>query len=264
MNKLIITIAIMALSQAAMGEEKNTLEKAQEVAQRTRADADREYAKGVAKRSELHQWSDAADAVKRIQARYDQHEGIRHKAQVAYDRFKRAYGWCWGEGSCHDHERAAGHWQTLRDATYPNIAIAKADIKPSGTTMNTELARTRKHLEWAKREKASADNMKRTVRDDYERSEYDNVADHTVNTANAEITWAEKSVKRAIKVVNAVSHGALEEVRQLKYKLADTYVREQRVIHEAEQAVIAKKQAAIVRENEFLQLMKQLLYSTRQ
>jgi hypothetical protein len=71
-----------------------------------------------------------------------------------------------------DHERAAGHWQTLRDATYPNIAIAKADIKPSGTTMNTELARTRKHLEWAKREKASADNMKRTVRDDYERSEY--------------------------------------------------------------------------------------------
>jgi hypothetical protein len=32
MNKLIITIAIMALSQAAMGEEKNTLEKAQEVA----------------------------------------------------------------------------------------------------------------------------------------------------------------------------------------------------------------------------------------
>jgi hypothetical protein len=45
---------------------------------------------------------------------------------------------------------------------------------------------------------------------------------------------------------------------------ADTYVRQQRVIHEAEQAVIAKKQAAIVRENEFLQVMKQLLYSTRQ
>jgi hypothetical protein len=65
MNKLIITLAVMALSQGAMSEEKNTLEKAQEVSQRMRAEADREYAKGVAKRSELHQWSDAADAVKR-------------------------------------------------------------------------------------------------------------------------------------------------------------------------------------------------------
>jgi hypothetical protein len=36
MNKLIITLAMMALSQVAMGEEKNTLEKAQEVAQRMR------------------------------------------------------------------------------------------------------------------------------------------------------------------------------------------------------------------------------------
>jgi hypothetical protein len=46
MNKLIITLAMMALSQVAMGEEKNTLEKAQEVAQRMRDAADREYSEG--------------------------------------------------------------------------------------------------------------------------------------------------------------------------------------------------------------------------
>jgi hypothetical protein len=60
--------------------------------------------------------------------------------------------------------------------------------------------------------------MKRTVRDDYERSEYDNVADHTVNTANAEITWAEESVKRVTNVMKPVSDEALEKVRQSKYK----------------------------------------------
>jgi hypothetical protein len=59
MNKLIITIALMALSQMAIGGEKNTLEKAQEVAERMRDDADKEYSKGVSKRNELHQWADA-------------------------------------------------------------------------------------------------------------------------------------------------------------------------------------------------------------
>ena len=54
MNKLIIiTIAIMALSQASMGEEESALEKANEVAQQMRDAADREYAKVVAKRNEL-------------------------------------------------------------------------------------------------------------------------------------------------------------------------------------------------------------------
>jgi hypothetical protein len=69
--------------------------------------------------------------------------------------------------------------------------------------------------------------------------------------------------------VNAVSNTALEEVRQLKYKQADTYVRQQRVIHEAEQAEIEREraireaeQAITDKENAFLQLMKDLLYGT--
>ena len=253
----------------AMGGEKNRLEKAQEVAQQMRADANKEYAKGLAKRRELRQWSDAAEAVKRIQARYDQHEGIRHKAQVAYDRFKSAYGWCWGVGACHDHERAAGHWQTLRDRTEPYVAIAESHIKTSGTTIDTEVARTTRHLEWAKREKANADHMKLTVRDDYERSEYDDEANHTVNTANAEVIWAEKSVKTARKAINALLDGALDKVRQAKYDKADDYLRRQRVIHEAEQAEIEREraireaeQAITDKENAFLQLMKDLLYGT--
>jgi len=268
MNKLIITIALIWLSQMAMGGEKNRLEKAQEVAQQMRADANKEYAKGLAKRRELRQWSDAAEAVKRIQARYDQHEGIRHKAQVAYDRFKSAYGWCWGVGACHDHERAAGHWQTLRDRTEPYVAIAESHIKTSGTTIDTEVARTTRHLEWAKREKANADHMKLTVRDDYERSEYDDEANHTVNTANAEVIWAEKSVKTARKAINALLDGA-DKVRQAKYDKADDYLRRQRVIHEAEQAEIERdraireaEQAITDKENAFLQLMKDLLYGT--
>ena len=277
MNKLIITIALIWLSQMAMGGEKNRLEKAQEVAQQMRADANKEYAKGLAKRRELRQWSDAAEAVKRIQARYDQHEGIRHKAQVAYDRFKSAYGWCWGVGACHDHERAAGHWQTLRDRTEPYVAIAESHIKTSGTTIDTEVARTTRHLEWAKREKANADHMKLTVRDDYERSEYDDEANHTVNTANAEVIWAEKSVKTARKAINALLDGA-DKVRQAKYDKADDYLRRQRVIHEAEQAEQARKQAVIDqkkaviakeqarrqaltdKEDKFLYLMMELLY----
>jgi type II secretory pathway pseudopilin PulG len=56
MNKIIITLAFMALSQMAMSEDKNTLEKAQEVVQQVRDAADAEYAEGVAKRNERHQW----------------------------------------------------------------------------------------------------------------------------------------------------------------------------------------------------------------
>jgi len=259
----------MALSQVAMGEEKNTLEKAQEVAQRMRDAADREYSEGVAKRNELRQWSNATAAVNRIQARYDHHEAIRVKARYGYSRYKHAYGACWWVGVCLDHESASELWATMRNTVGLDIAPAKARIKPSGTTMGTELARTKKHLEWAKREKQRALTTQATVKNTFNTTRYNPVAYRTVNTANAEITWAEKSVKRAIKVVNAVSNTALEEVRQLKYKQADTYVRQQRVIHEAEQAEIEREraireaeQAITDKENAFLQLMKDLLYGT--
>jgi hypothetical protein len=253
MNKLIITLAVMALSQGAMSEEKNTLEKAQEVSQRMRAEADREYAKGVAKRSELHQWSDAADAVKRIQARYDMLELMRHNAQVAYDY----YNWhIWCGDTCMDHKRAARHWQGFRDRTQPYIAIAKSHIKTSGTTMGTELARAKLHLTWAKMEKRWADSMVHIVKTQYKTGDYIDEAERTASTAYADLVWAEASVRRVTKVVNAVSNTALEKVRQSKYKLADAYVTEQRSIYEAEQAAIAEKQAAIVTENEFVQLLQ--------
>jgi hypothetical protein len=72
-----------------------------------------------------------------------------------------------------------------------DIAPAKARIKPSGTTMGTELARTKKHLEWAKREKQRALTTQATVKNTFNTTRYNPVAYRTVNTANAEITWAE-------------------------------------------------------------------------
>jgi hypothetical protein len=269
MNKLIITIAMVALSQVAMGKEKNTLEKAQEVAQQMRDAADTEYAKGVAKRAELRQWSDAAEAVNRIRARYNQHEGIRHKAQVEYDRFKSAYAWCWGVGACLDHKRAARHWQGFRDRTEPYVAIAESHIKTSGTTIDTEVDRTTRHLEWAKMEKRWADSMERIVREEYRTGNYIDEAVRTVNTANAEVIWAEESVRTARKAINSLLDGALDKVRQAKYDKADDYLRQQRVIHEAEQAEIERaaseaEQAITDKENGFLQVIKLLLYITRQ
>ena len=272
MNKLIITLAVMALSQGAMSEEKNTLEKAQEVSQRMRAEADREYAKGVAKRSELHQWSDAADAVKRIQARYDMLELMRHNAQVAYDY----YNWhIWCGDTCMDHKRAARHWQGFRDRTQPYIAIAKSHIKTSGTTIGTEVARAKKHLEWAKMEKRWADSMDYIVNNQYRTGEYIDEALITVRAANAEVAWADKSVMNALDVAYRVSDEVLREARRIKYYEADTYLRRQRAVHEAEQAAIEREielklerekaireaeQAITDKENAFLQLMKDLLY----
>ena len=266
MNKLIITIALMALPQMAIGGEKNTLEKAQEVAQRMRDAADAGYSKGVSKRNELHQWADAAEAVKRIQARYDQHEGIRHKAQVAYDDYTWPYA-CRND-YCRDQGRAARHWQGFRDRTEPYVAVAESHIKTSGTTMGTELARAKLHLEWAKMEKRWADSMEHIVKTQYKTTEYVDEAELTVSTANKEVRWAEKSVKRVTKIVNAVSDKALDKVRQAKYDEADAYVREQRSIYEAaiaeRQAEIAERQAEIERENEFVQLLMRLLYGTEQ
>jgi hypothetical protein len=181
-----------------------------------------------------------------------------------------------------DHKRAARHWQGFRDRTQPYIAIAKSHIKTSGTTMGTELARAKLHLTWAKMEKRWADSMVHIVKTQYKTGDYIDEAERTASTAYADLVWAEASVRRVTKVVNAVSNTALEKVRQSKYKLADAYVTEQRSIYEAEQAAIAEKQAAIEREkelerekeraireaeqaitdreNNFLHLMKELLY----
>jgi len=262
----------MALSQATFGGEKNALEMAQEVAQQMKTEADKEYAKGVAKRNELHQWPDAADAVKRIQARYDMLELMRHNAQVAYDY----YNWhIWCGDTCMDHKRAARHWQGFRDRTQPYIAIAKSHIKTSGTTIGTEVARAKKHLEWAKMEKRWADSMDYIVNNQYRTGEYIDEALITVRAANAEVAWADKSVMNALDVAYRVSDEVLREARRIKYYEADTYLRRQRAVHEAEQAAIEREielklerekaireaeQAITDKENAFLQLMKDLLY----
>ena len=259
MKKLIITIAMMALSQAAMGEEENTagkiidhgrqmkteadeayengntLENAKEVVRQMKSDADKAYRKGVAKRTELRQWSNATAAANRIQARYDQHEAVRVKARYGYSRYKHAYGSCWWVGVCLDHESASELWATMRNTVGLDIAPAKARIKPSGTTMGTELARTKLHLIWAMREKQRALTTQATVKNTFNTTRYNPVAYRTVNTANAEITWAEKSVKNALNEIKMVSGEVLERARQAKYSAAVDYFNEQKAIYYAEQ-----------------------------
>jgi hypothetical protein len=188
---------------------------------------------------------------------------------VEYDRFKSAYAWCWGVGACLDHKRAARHWQGFRDRTEPYVAIAESHNKASGTTIDTEVDRTTRHLEWAKMEKRWADSMERIVREEYRTGNYIDEAVRTVNTANAEVIWAEKSIKTVRKELNSLLDGTLNKVRQAKYDKADDYLSQQRVIHEAEQAEIEraareKEQAITDKENGFLQVIKLLLYITRQ
>ena len=103
--------------------------------------------------------------------------------------------------------------------------------------------------------------MVHIVKTQYKTGDYIDEAERTASTAYAELVWAEASVRRVTKVVTAVSNTALEKVRQSKYKLADTYVREQRSLYEA---AIAEKQAAIVSENEFVQLLMRILHGTEQ
>lgn len=141
----------------------------------------------------------------------------------------------------------------------PNIAIAKAEIKTSGTTMNTELARARAHLAWAKREKASAVRMRLTVKNDYERNEYNDEASRTYDKASADVMWAEQSVEKALNEVRSVSNGALEKIRQAKYKEADDYLKAQKAIHDAEQAVIDADTDSEM-ENKWFMLLIQSLY----
>jgi hypothetical protein len=93
MNKLIMVITIAVLSQAAMGNDGDnpsssvlvrawqtkieadnayangaTLKNAEAVTERTKSEADRVYRKGVARRNELHQWSDAIAAFNSVKA----------------------------------------------------------------------------------------------------------------------------------------------------------------------------------------------------
>jgi hypothetical protein len=90
--------------------------------------------------------------------------------------------------------------------------------------MGTELARAKLHLTWAKMEKRWADSMVHIVKTQYKTGDYIDEAERTASTAYADLVWAEASVRRVTKVVNAVSNTALEKVRQSKYKLADAYV----------------------------------------
>jgi ERCC4-related helicase len=103
----------------------------------------------------------------------------------------------------------------------------------------------------------------------YRTGNYIDEAVRTVNTANAEVIWAEKSIKTVRKELNSLLDGTLNKVRQAKYDKADDYLSQQRVIHEAEQAEIEraareKEQAITDKENGFLQVIKLLLYITRQ
>jgi len=268
----------MALSQMATGGEKNTLEKAQEVAQRMRDAADKEYANGVARRTEPRQWADAKSAVKRVQKRYDLLEEIQSNAQAHYDHFRLRYGWCWWNPGCVEAKRAAKHWRGLMNRTYLNIEDAKAWATPNGITMQDELVRAKKHLASLKEEEYQAQLVKWIVDRSFDTETYKLLAALTFNSAGKDIVKAKAPVTRASNRVAAVSDKVLQKIKQAKYKKADLYLRQQRVIHEAEQAEIARKQAEIAKEQDkiakeqarkqaitdkedkFLYLMMELLY----
>ena len=292
MKKLIITIALMALSQAAMSEEKNTLERAQEVVQQMRDAADKEYAKGVAKRDELQQWPDAAAAVKRIQVRYKLLKKIQANGQSNYDYYVGHIGWCWWHRPCEEDHMIANYWKVLRDNSYRHLTVAKTWIKPDGVTMLDELTRAKYHLKLVKEEKEWALLYKDLVDRSFSDHGYKPWAALTVNTVNADIVKAKSAVTRADNRVDAASDKALEKVKQSKYEQADTYLKRQRSIYKAEQDAIAwekerekerererelerekaareaekaareAEQAIADRENEFLQSMMNLLYGT--
>jgi len=290
MNKLIITIALMALSQAAMSEEKNTLERAQEVVQQMRDAADKEYAKGVSERNELHQWPDAAAAVKRIQVRYNLLKKIQANGQSNYDYYVRHIGWCWWYRPCEEDHMIANYWKVLRDNSYRHLTVAETWIKPKGVTMLDELTRAKYHLKLVKEEKEWALLYKGLVDRSFSDHGYKPWAALTVNTVNADIVKAESAVTRADNRVDAVSDKSLDKIRQSKYEQADTYLRRQRSIYKAEQDAIAwgkekekerelerekaareaekaareAEQAIVDRENEFLQSMMNMLYGTEQ
>lgn len=267
MDKLIIAIAIMVLSQATLGEERNTLEKAQEVAQQMKTDADKEYAKGVARRNELRQWADAKAAVKRVQARYDLLKEIQSNAQSHYDHFARWYGWCWWNNGCVEAKRAAKHWRGLMNRTYLNIEVAKAWATPNGISMQDELVRAKKHLVWIKEEEYQAQLVKWIVDSSFDIDTYKLLAALTFNLAGEDIVKAKAAVTRASNRVATMSDEVLQKTRQAKYNKADLYLRQQRVIHDAEQAEQAeiakeqaRRQALTDKEDKFLYLMMELLY----
>lgn len=266
MYKLIVAVVIMALSQTAMGANESTLAKAIEVAQQMKADADEAYVKGVAKRTELRQWPEAAIAIKRIQTRYDLLNGIYLEAQASYDY----YGRCWTIGLCFEHQMAALYWKGLRDTTHLGIGIAQAWLKPNGTTMTAELSRAERHLEWAKKEEARALVISGFVKGAFNIDEYKQLADRTVNTASADVLKAEPVVEEARSRIKAVSDEVLEEVRQAKYKEANDYLNAQKAICDAEQAAIDKARAeqVIIRDAEmettWLLFILQSLYGAQQ
>jgi hypothetical protein len=261
-----------------MSGEKNTLEKAQEVAQQMKTDADREYSNGVTRRNELRQWADAKAAVKRVQTRYDLLKLIQSNAQSNYDHYVRWYGWCWWRNSCIEDRRAAKHWRGLMNSAYPNIAVAKARATPNGISMIDELDMAKQHLKWINDEEWRAQLVKWIVDSSFEEDVYKQLAALTFNSAGEDIVKAKAAVTRASNRVAAVSDEVLQKTRQAKYNKADLYLRQQRVIHDAEQAVIAEKQAVIAekqaeiakeqarrqaltdREDQFLYLMMELLY----
>jgi len=230
MNKLIITIALMALSQMAlsqmaMGGERDTLEKAQEVAQRMRDAADSEYAEGVAERNELQHWEDSTAALARVQAKHDQHDEIMLAANEAH-RLKVANSLpfvCELSRLCRDHIRAGAHWRWMRAQTKPHLVIAKARIKLTGTTMVTELDRAKEHLEWAEMEKENGLRMLFTIGHDYETTEYNDEVDTAIRTGWAAVEWAKQSLEKATARVSPLTDEALEAARQEKYKAADAY-----------------------------------------
>jgi len=159
--------------------------------------------------------------------------------------------------------------------TYLNIEDAKAWATPNGITMQDELVRAKKHLASLKEEEYQAQLVKWIVDRSFDIYTYKLLAALTLNLAKDDVVKAKAAVTRATRrIAAAVSDEVLQKTRQAKYDKADLYLRQQRVIHEAEQAEqarIAKEQARIAKEqarrqaltdkeDKFFYLMIELLY----
>jgi len=260
MNKLIMVITIAVLSQAAMGNDGDnpsssvlvrawqtkieadnayangaTLKNAEAVTERTKSEADRVYRKGVARRNELHQWSDAIAAFNSVKARYDLLKLIQGNAQSNYDHYVRWYGWCWWQNACVEDKKAAKHWRGLMNRTHLNIEVAKAWATPNGISMQDELVRAKKHLAWIKEEEYQAQLVKWIVDSSFDEDAYKQLAALTINSARGDIVKAKAAVTRASNRVAPVSYDVLHGERKAKYKAANAYFNEQKNFYYSEQ-----------------------------
>lgn len=226
--KILMLLSVVALlsTVTSVNASQASLREARAKYQQMKIDATARYKRMKDKRAELVVWSAPQETVDRLQAWYYRLDEVRYKAQLKFERYGFSLSFIRTD-SYADSKDAERVWLQLMNRVIPEQAIAKAEVKPRGTTADVELDRAKRYLAWALNERDMGVRFNNFIHRSLRTRIFHWDATEVERHARLEWLWAVEQYGTQKALVNSQSEIRALEQLKVDNEVAEAYLAKQ-------------------------------------